>query len=405
MSTNDQILATLASYRGQLKAAGEMIDSLRESLYNSTRSIRNKVNSRSGRYDTTEYMEISGTGRVTTLGNRVYGIGTVFGGEADTTMRIEVNGEVKTITQILSDTELIVSGNWSVSAVNPSTYILERPISQEILWGDFDFGQPNVPGREERTFRGRIAANSIFEHFGRQQEPQDIATIGYVNSRVQPATKAAQNAIQRNGDNLTVPSPDGSRYLYEMDWSDWKWYYNTSVRFDGIVEFNGITEYKGETQASSANPDIVMTYKSFKARLDEERPVKSYFYLKGFSASLNGGPANYSGALISYGGITIMSGAISINKDGRYLIQSTTPVNNNARNWSATFSININGSQVASSSEHYSLETNSDINVNAHGHVFCVVDIVGAPRTLTITINAGNATLLPSYSSLFIQEL
>ena len=342
----------IKSIQGQILSLAEQLENIKGSFANVTRAIKNKVNRVSLRYDSEERYGIAGAGmvRVSSDGKTVIGIRTMFLGQAfipedhvppyaprptasTNLFRIEIGGQTRFIKNIDNNNILHVTEPFTapVAGNEYSNYVLEQPVTKEILLGDYAFGLLNLDledltvNKNDFQFRGRVNFGSVLEHFGRQELPNDVSTIKFVEDRIQTASKALGNAIRRTGDIVEGPGvPDSTnphsdtngRFSYAFNNVNWTFGQSTTLKYQGTPATPG--------------SDIVVTGESLKNSMDAALP--SGLFLRGFQMSKNGLTFNASlssGNVLVFGSMTVaeLSGSnVKISEDGTYILQGNVTI-------------------------------------------------------------------------------
>lgn len=166
-----------------------------------------------------------GSGVISISGSNATGTGTLFTKECAIGNQIKVGTETQQIETILSDTSLTFIDPF-VNTYTNNVYAIIKNATQEVLTGDYSFGELNG-----YPFRGIIKQGSSFEHYGRISEPYDLVNVKFLQRAVNPAMSRAQNAIQRDGDTIglqgtNVLDADKLNYLFR----------NTKMVFDSTAD-------------------------------------------------------------------------------------------------------------------------------------------------------------------------
>lgn len=152
---------------------------------------------------------VLGSGVVSVNGTNIDGIGTSFKTECAVGNLIKVGLESATITNIDNDTS--ITTNVSLTACSNQIYAIVKNATQELLTGDFQFGELNGD-----RYNGVITQDSTLQHFGRMTSPNDVVNVQFVQRAVNPAMARALNAIQRDGDIVGLETVESiyDRYNY-----------------------------------------------------------------------------------------------------------------------------------------------------------------------------------------------
>jgi len=211
--------------------------------------VEQKVNLISRSLEGNTYINIVGSGTVTTLvsNTTINGTNTLFTKELKNGWSIKIGNESFVIHSITNDTILVVDGVGPTVASTNALFGIIKPITKEQLIGDFQFGNYSDP---TQPFRGVINPASSLEHYGRIATPKDIVNVEFVTKQLGPIAKIAARGISRYGDN--VGGTDLIDYLYS----------NCSFTYNGcptnfqscVVNFDGASNvtYEG-TYVSRSN--------------------------------------------------------------------------------------------------------------------------------------------------------
>ena len=235
---NIQLAAILENLKiGDLKSSMDQIKSLytevslvKEEIADLYNKLNEKISLASRMSDGTTQVTKIGAGiisSITNIGTTLNGTGTLFTKEIAVSNEIKIGSEITVVMAIISDTEITVEPAINGNYIN-QIYAIIKPATLEVLTGSFDFGQLNGD-----TFTGIVKQNSVLEHYGRMSSTNDVVNLGYVQKSINPVMVRAQNAIQRDGDDIIGPA--GTQYTYNFDRTAFNFDIDTELKYSGTV--------------------------------------------------------------------------------------------------------------------------------------------------------------------------
>ena len=243
---NPQVLMALEKIKtGDLKSAMDQlrflcgqISALQTDVENVYTELDGKVSLQSRMQDGALTVSRLGSGiiaSVTNTGTTLNGSGTFFSKECAVGNQIKIGAETTTITGFDSTTPdliLTVSPALTGTYIN-SIYAIIKSATAESLNGDYTFGTLNGSDTSGSLFHGVVQKDSTFELRGRMSGPDDAVSVKFVQKAVNPVMVRAQNAIQRNGDNITGPTT-GNRYVYSFNYTDFAFGPYSNLTYSGV---------------------------------------------------------------------------------------------------------------------------------------------------------------------------
>lgn len=227
---NGDLRSAMDALRGLTKFAVD----LQQQLITVKTELDKKINATSKYLDSPTTIELVGHGTISCDADsaKVIGVGTFFMKDISVGNLIKVGSLSRSVIGIDDDTHLTVDTIFNNPFSNYS-YNVIRHQNKETFKGMFEFGElthdtnnvelTNIP------FKGNIAQNSYFTHYGRISDPYDLVNVRFVQNAVAPAMARALNAIQRDGDTIgrltkkTNTNNLVDPYVY--------WYRNCSFKF------------------------------------------------------------------------------------------------------------------------------------------------------------------------------
>lgn len=255
---NPQLFSALEKIKtGDLKSAMDQVYFLcsqislaQQDILNIYTELENKVALQSRMQDGLSTVSKLGTGIISSItsgGTVLNGAGTLFSKETAIGNTIKIGAETTTITAFdvaIPDTKITVSPAITGTYLN-QIYAIIKSSTKEVLTGDFDFGILNG-----LKFNGKIAKDSVLEHRGRMTDPTDVVNVNFVQKAVNPVMVRAQNAIQRDGDNITGPNIN-NKYNYVFDKVTMLFGIDSTLDFQGIISDPTSLVTKAYVDASS----------------------------------------------------------------------------------------------------------------------------------------------------------
>jgi hypothetical protein len=270
---NPHLLSTLEKLKiGDIKSSMDQIRSLygeialiKQEIETLFTELDSKVSLVSRKLDGPSTVSKLGTGIIASITNNgtvLNGTGTLFSKEVAIGNQIKIGSETVTVTGLDSlspDIKMTVTPALVGSYTN-QIFAIIKTATKELLKGEFDFGELNGD-----AFNGVIRQGSSLETYGRMTQPADVVNVSFVQKQTTPIMVRAQNAIQRDGDNISGPLD--SRYIYTFD--------NTNFNFGPNVELT----YEGVT----SSPTNLVT----RADLTAIHNSKGFIYLKIIGTAFN----------------------------------------------------------------------------------------------------------------------
>jgi hypothetical protein len=239
---NPHLLSALEKLKiGDIKSSMDQIRSLygevaliKQEIETLFTELDSKVSLVSRKLDGPSTVSKLGTGiiaSITSAGTVLNGTGTLFSKEVAIGNQIKIGSETVTVTGLDSlspDIKMTVTPALVGSYAN-QIFAIIKPATKELLKGEFDFGELNGD-----TFNGVVRQGSSLETFGRMTQPSDVVNVSFVQKQTTPIMVRAQNAIQRDGDNIVGPS-NLNRYEYTFDKTTFLFGDNSTLDFSGII--------------------------------------------------------------------------------------------------------------------------------------------------------------------------
>jgi uncharacterized protein YycO len=330
---NPHLLSALEKLKiGDIKSSMDQIRSLygevtliKQEIETLFTELDSKVSLVSRKLDGPSTVSKLGTGiiaSITNAGTVLNGTGTLFSKEVAIGNQIKIGSETVTVTGLDSlspDIKMTVTPALAGSYIN-QIFAIIKTATKELLKGEFDFGELNGD-----AFNGVVRQGSSLETYGRMTQPADVVNVNFVQKQTTPIMVRAQNAIQRDGDNIV--GPVGNRYTYFFN--------NTNIDFGSNVELT----YSGVT----SSPTNLVT----RANLDQVHNAKGFIYFKFESQTINlatiPNPNEESNFLNNY--FTLIGNSFVCNKPCLGLITASFSANTGIatdRKMALNWSINVN---------------------------------------------------------------
>ena len=282
MIDNDEITVLKKMVYDEIHELAKRYSNIISSINDMRGDLNKKVNLKSEQIDGPSTTSRLGSGTVSISDTALIGNSTLFLSELSVGDTIKVSLYSFIIKTIDSSSYATIENPTNIS-LSDQIYSIIKPTTKEVLSGAFSFG--NL----ENAFQGKIGEESIFEHYGRMTQPNDLVNLNFVKRSVTPVLVLARKAIQRTGD--TIESLDESS-PYEYIYNNCDLYYNNIKMIIGQDDTYRASsfEYHGVTTGDYN----IITRKDLKQIVDSYTSINSSYGL--VSKNYSGAP---SGALIT----------------------------------------------------------------------------------------------------------